>query len=74
MNAELVHVLTGYANDVHPRVSEREMQRAITETENTYGCDAADFTEAMENDAIARAVERRVAHEQDWYDGSENIP
>jgi len=73
MNAELVHVLTGYANDLHPRVSRDDMQRAITETENSYGCDAADFTEAMENDAVALAVERRVAYEQDWFDGSEGI-
>jgi hypothetical protein len=74
MNAELVHVLIGYANDLHPRVSEDEMERAITDTENRYGCDAADFTETMENDAVSLAVERRFAYEQDWYDNSENIP
>lgn len=73
MNAELVHILTGYANDLHPRVSHDEMEHAITDTENRYGCDADDFTEAMENDAISLAVERRVVHEQDWFDGSEGI-
>jgi len=73
MNAAFVHVLTRYANDLHPRVSEDEMQRAITDTENTHGCDADDFTDAMENDAISLAVERRVAYEQDWFDGSEGI-
>lgn len=72
MNAALVHILTGYANDAHPRVTEDEMERAIVDTENRYGCDAADFTDAMENDAISLAVERRVAHELDWFDGSEN--
>jgi len=74
MNAALVHVLTRYANDLHPRVSEDEMQDAITETENSHGCDAEDFTDAMENDAISRAVERRIDLEKDWFDGSENIP
>lgn len=72
MNAELIHILTGYANDLHPRVSESDMQRAITDTGNRYGCDVADFTVAIENDAISLAVERRAAHEQDWFDGSEN--
>ncbi|HET9819615.1 MAG TPA: hypothetical protein VFP92_10660 [Rhodanobacteraceae bacterium] len=72
MNASLVHILTRYACDMHPRVTEDEMQRAITDTENRYGCDADDFTPAMENDAISLAVERRIAHEQDWFDGSED--
>lgn len=73
ITADELRLLTGYANDAHPRVSEDEMQRAIEQTEARYGCDFADFTEAMQNDAISLAVERRVAHEEDWFDGSENI-
>lgn len=71
MSAELVRVLTGYACDLHPRVSEGEMERAITETENFFGCDADDFNDDMEGHAIARAVDLRITHEQDWFDGSE---
>lgn len=71
--ASHLKALTAYANDDHPRVSEGEVERAVTEIENRYGVDfeAAEFTEAMENEAIALAVEYRIAHEADWFDGSE---
>jgi hypothetical protein len=71
--ANHLKALTAYANDDHPRVSEEEVERAVTEIENRYGVDFedAEFTEAMENEAIALAVEHRTTHEADWFDGSE---
>ena len=74
MNDEQVRVLTGYARDYHPRVSVEAVKSAITDIENRYGVDfdSDDFTQAMEDEAIALAVDRRNAHEQDWFDGSED--
>lgn len=72
LDEETMQPLIGYANDIHPRVSTAEMERAITETENRYGVDFDDFDEKLENEAINLAVQYRLAHEQDWFDGSEN--